>query len=230
MSGMQEERQVMQKELEAILPTVAQDWRKFNADLEAFKRKSEKSAKQSADEAVGRVVGLQRALRLQGELIFGIDYEDKERWQESFVLPSSPVQRAVFVHLFLLYLLNRATWDIINRGIERSPLQGDNLARAICKIFIRSRLQQPYIIARTVEMVRERFPKQAREEALSEVLTKYLATQLSLREDWRLGRALREDGRSAYERLLRRLPRKDTPATPGCLVGGNVQVRRALRW
>lgn len=206
MDDMQEGLEAMQRDLEAILLTVAQDWRKFNKELEAFRRQSEKNPSSSADEAMGRVANLLGALRFHGLLIFDIDYEKKEIWEEHFVLPSSPVQRAVFVHLFQLYLLYRRTWEIINEGLVYSPLQADDLAKATCKMFIRAKLNEPYIIARTAEMVHEHFPNRTRAEALSEVLVKYLATQLSLRSDWRLGRVLREGEESAYERLLRELP------------------------
>src|SRR5215213_8998253 len=177
MDDMQEGLEAMQRDLEAILLTVAQDWRKFNKELEAFRRQSEKNPSSSADEAMGRVANLLGARRFYGLLIFDIDYEKKEIWEEHFVLPSSPVQRAVFVHLFQLYLLYRRTWEIINEGLVYSPLQADDLAKATCKMFIRAKLNEPYIV-----------------------------TQLSLRSDWRLGRVLREGEESADERLLRELP------------------------
>jgi hypothetical protein len=179
MDDMQEGLEAMQRDLEAILLMVAQDWRKFNKELEAFRRQSEKNPSSSADEAMGRVANLLGALRFYGLLIFDIDYEKKEIWEEHFVLPSSPVQRAVFVHLFQLYLLYRRTREIINEGLVYSPLQADDLAKATCKMFIRAKLNEPYIVARTAEMVHEHFPNRTRAEALSEVLVKYLATQLT---------------------------------------------------
>src|SRR5215204_2127927 len=208
MDDMQEGLEAMQRDLEAILLMVAQDWRKFNKELEAFRRQSEKNPSSSADEAMGRVANLLGALRFYGLLIFDIDYEKKEIWEEHFVLPSSPVQRAVFVHLFQLYLLYRRTWEIINEGLVYSPLQADDLAKATCKMFIRAKLNEPYIVARTAEKVHEHFPNRTRAEVLSEVLVKYLATQLSLRSDWRLGRVLRrlmrncEEQRRSQDRML----------------------------
>src|SRR5215204_3958843 len=89
MDDMQEGLEAMQRDLEAILLTVAQDWRKFNKELEAFRRQSEKNPSSSADEAMGRVANLLGALRFHGLLIFDIDYEKKEIWEEHFVLSMS---------------------------------------------------------------------------------------------------------------------------------------------
>jgi len=109
----------------------------------------------------------------------------------------------------VLYGLFEGAWDIYGEAIKRPDLQGDNLDRAICEIYIEVKLTEPYVLARSTEIVSKQLPDKVREERFAEELTGYYLTQLSTSPSYRLGRALCKLGppsRPPSSALLQELP------------------------
>jgi len=169
-------------------------WHEVVKPLKDFEQRARKDPKACAEEALRKVAFESILYRLAHKRLFGLDLKRKESWWGRAPLPSDPDSRALFIECVVLYGLFEGTWDIYREAIKRPDLRGDNLARAMCKIYVEVKLTEPYLLARSTEIVSKQLPDKVREGRLAEELTGYFLTQLSTSPNYRLGRALREMG------------------------------------
>jgi hypothetical protein len=92
---------------------------------------------------------------------------------------------------------------------RRPDIWGISLAKCVCEMYALARREELRAGLAAIETVQKRFPKVARQEALTEVLTGCFLAQLKSDPERRLGRALAtEKGieESLHQALLRELP------------------------
>jgi hypothetical protein len=184
-------------------------WHEVVKPLKDFEQRARKDPKACAAEALRKIAYESNSYRIVHKRLFGLDLKRKEYWWGRASLPSDPDSRRLFIDCVVLYELFEGTWDIYREAIKRPDLHGDNLARAICEIYVEVKLTEPYLLARSTEIVSQQLPDKIREERLAEELTGYFLTQLSTSPGYRLGRALREMGpprRPRSSTLLQELP------------------------
>jgi hypothetical protein len=193
------------QEMEGNVRRIRQMWHEVVNGLRDFEERAEKDPKACAEEALRKVARESTLYRLTHRSLFGLDLKRKEDWWGRAPLPSDPDMRALFIDCILLYELFQGTWGIYREAIKRPDLRGDSLARAMCEIYVETKLTEPYLLARSTEIVSKQLPDKSRKETLAEELTGYFLTQLSTSPSYRLGRALREAG-SPSSALLQELP------------------------
>lgn len=193
------------KEMEGTIRRIRQMWHEVVNGLRDFEDRAEKDPKACAEEALMKVAYESNLYLITHKRLFGLDLKRKEDWWGRAPLPSDPDSRALFIDCIVLYELFQGTWGLYREAIKRPDLRGDNLARAMCEIYVETKLTEPYLLARSTEIVSKQLPDKSRQETLAEELTGYFLTQLSASPGYRLGRALREAG-SPSSALLQELP------------------------
>jgi DNA-directed RNA polymerase specialized sigma24 family protein len=193
------------QEFDTNVHRIRQMWHEFNNALKDFERRAEKNPKACAEEALRKIAYESNLYRVSHKRLFGLDLKRKAEWWGQVPLPSDPDSRALFVGCVVLYELFQGTWKVYREAIKRPDLNGDNLARAMCEIYVEARLTEPYLLARSTEIVSKQVPDKVREESLTEELTGYFLAQLSASPGYRLGRALREAGPPSSA-MLQELP------------------------
>jgi hypothetical protein len=180
-------------------------WHNVVKPLKDFEQRAERDPKACAEEALRKIAGESPLYRITHKRLFGLDLKRKETWWGRAPLPSDPDSRRLFIDCVVLYGLFEGAWDIYREAIKRPDLRGDDLARAICEIYVEVKLMEPFLLARSTEFVSKQLPDKVREEGLAEELTGYYLTQLSTSPGYRLGRALQEMGPPS-DALLQELP------------------------
>jgi hypothetical protein len=180
-------------------------WHEVVKPLKDFEERVEQDPKACAEEAMRKIAYESNLYRIAHKRLFGLDLKHKENWWGRAPLPSDPDSRRLFIDCVLLYGLFEGAWDICGEAIKRPDLRGDNLARAVCEIYVEVKLTEPFLLARSTEIVSKQLPDKIREERLAEELTGYFLTQLLTSPGRRLGRALQEMGPPSSA-LLQELP------------------------
>jgi DNA-binding CsgD family transcriptional regulator len=190
-----------QPEFEARVDRVRQMWHGINNALKDFEQRAAKEPMAGAEEALRKVAYESNLYRVTHKRLFRLDLKRRQEWWGRVPLPPDPNRRALFIDGVLLYRLFESVWEAYSDGIERPDLRGENLARAMCEIYVEAKLTEPWLLSSVTEIVSKQLPGHRWEEAFAEQLTGYFLTQLSTTPRYRLGRALREAGQP--EEVLR---------------------------
>ena len=89
-----------------------------------------------ADEALRKVAYEANLYRVTHKRLFGLDLKRRQDWWARTPMPPDPDRRVLFIDGIVLYGLFAGTWELYRRAIKRPDLQGENLAHAMCEIYM----------------------------------------------------------------------------------------------